>query len=97
MQVHLDSGVQRAQAHRFYFREGMTVNCFYFWTGVWQPGRARLYVGRSVAGGGRPDRAGWVYGRMADSCHLAGGRGESRISLHLAARAAPPTEAKDAP
>lgn len=33
-QLHLDSGVQREQAHRFYFREGMTVNCFHFRTDV---------------------------------------------------------------
>src|SRR5205085_11574775 len=26
----LDSGVQRAQAHKFYFREGMTVGSFHF-------------------------------------------------------------------
>jgi GNAT superfamily N-acetyltransferase len=26
----LDSGVQRAQAHKFYFREGMTVTSFHF-------------------------------------------------------------------
>jgi GNAT superfamily N-acetyltransferase len=26
----LDSGVQRAQAHKFYFREGMTVGAFHF-------------------------------------------------------------------
>jgi GNAT superfamily N-acetyltransferase len=30
VQVHLDSGVQREQAHRFYFREGMTINCHHF-------------------------------------------------------------------
>ncbi|GAB3505329.1 GNAT family N-acetyltransferase [Pseudoxanthomonas daejeonensis] len=29
-QLHLDSGVQREQAHRFYFREGMGVNCLHF-------------------------------------------------------------------
>jgi GNAT superfamily N-acetyltransferase len=28
--LHLDSGVQRAQTHRFYFREGLAVNCFHF-------------------------------------------------------------------
>jgi GNAT superfamily N-acetyltransferase len=28
--VDLDSGVQRAGAHRFYFREGMTINAFHF-------------------------------------------------------------------
>ncbi len=28
--LHLDSGVQRAQTHRFYFREGLDVNCFHF-------------------------------------------------------------------
>jgi len=26
----LDSGVQRAQAHKFYFREGLTIPCFNF-------------------------------------------------------------------
>lgn len=30
----LDSGVQRAQAHKFYFREGMVVSAFHFWKGV---------------------------------------------------------------
>jgi GNAT superfamily N-acetyltransferase len=29
-QLHLDSGVQREQAHRFYFREGLTINCHHF-------------------------------------------------------------------
>jgi GNAT superfamily N-acetyltransferase len=29
-ELHLDSGVQRGQAHRFYFREGMTINAFHF-------------------------------------------------------------------
>jgi GNAT superfamily N-acetyltransferase len=29
-ELHLDSGVQRASAHRFYFREGLSVNCFHF-------------------------------------------------------------------
>jgi GNAT superfamily N-acetyltransferase len=33
-ELHLDSGVQRASAHRFYFREGLTVNCFHFKTGL---------------------------------------------------------------
>jgi GNAT superfamily N-acetyltransferase len=33
-ELHLDSGVQRASAHRFYFREGLTVNCFHFRTGL---------------------------------------------------------------
>lgn len=28
--LHLDSGTQRAQAHRFYFRQGLTVSCFHF-------------------------------------------------------------------
>jgi GNAT superfamily N-acetyltransferase len=28
--LHLDSGVQREQAHRFYFREGLTINCHHF-------------------------------------------------------------------
>lgn len=30
-QLHLDSGVQRPQAHRFYFREGLTINAYHFW------------------------------------------------------------------
>lgn len=29
-ELHLDSGVQRADAHRFYFREGMTISSFHF-------------------------------------------------------------------
>ena len=29
-QMHLDSGIQRKQAHRFYEREGMTISCFHF-------------------------------------------------------------------
>jgi GNAT superfamily N-acetyltransferase len=29
-QLHLDSGVQREATHRFYFREGLTINCFHF-------------------------------------------------------------------
>ena len=29
-QIHLDSGVQREQTHRFYFREGLTINCYHF-------------------------------------------------------------------
>jgi GNAT superfamily N-acetyltransferase len=29
-QLHLDSGVQRDRAHRFYFREGMAVSAFHF-------------------------------------------------------------------
>ena len=28
--LHLDSGVQRAQTHRFYFREGLTINAYHF-------------------------------------------------------------------
>jgi GNAT superfamily N-acetyltransferase len=28
--LHLDSGVQRGRAHRFYFREGMTIRNFHF-------------------------------------------------------------------
>lgn len=28
--VHLDSGVQRTRAHRFYFREGMEIRSFHF-------------------------------------------------------------------
>lgn len=29
-QLHLDSGVQRREAHRFYFREGMAISSFHF-------------------------------------------------------------------
>ncbi len=29
-QMHLDSGVQRGQTHRFYFREGLTINAYHF-------------------------------------------------------------------
>ena len=29
-QLHLDSGVQRHAAHRFYFREGMTISSYHF-------------------------------------------------------------------
>jgi GNAT superfamily N-acetyltransferase len=29
-QLHLDSGVQRAHTHRFYFREGLTINYHHF-------------------------------------------------------------------
>jgi GNAT superfamily N-acetyltransferase len=29
-QLHLDSGVQREQAHRFYFREGLTITAYHF-------------------------------------------------------------------
>lgn len=29
-QLHLDSGVQREQAHRFYFREGLTISGHHF-------------------------------------------------------------------
>jgi GNAT superfamily N-acetyltransferase len=29
-QLHLDSGVQREQAHRFYFREGLAIRCYHF-------------------------------------------------------------------
>ena len=29
-QLQLDSGVQRESAHRFYFREGLTINCYHF-------------------------------------------------------------------
>jgi GNAT superfamily N-acetyltransferase len=31
-QLHLDSGVQREKTHRFYFREGLTINCHHFHT-----------------------------------------------------------------
>jgi GNAT superfamily N-acetyltransferase len=30
-QLHLDSGVQREQTHKFYFREGLTINCYHFY------------------------------------------------------------------
>lgn len=33
-QLHLDSGVQRDRAHRFYFREGLVINAFHFWRPV---------------------------------------------------------------
>ncbi len=29
-ELHLDSGVQREQAHKFYFREGLTINAYHF-------------------------------------------------------------------
>lgn len=29
-QLQLDSGVQREQTHRFYFREGLTINSYHF-------------------------------------------------------------------
>jgi GNAT superfamily N-acetyltransferase len=29
-QLHLDSGVQREHAHRFYFREGLTIHAYHF-------------------------------------------------------------------
>lgn len=29
-QLQLDSGVQREHTHRFYFREGLTINCYHF-------------------------------------------------------------------
>jgi GNAT superfamily N-acetyltransferase len=29
-QLHLDSGVQRESAHRFYFREGLTISAYHF-------------------------------------------------------------------
>ena len=31
-QLHLDSGVQREETHRFYFRERLAVNCYHFRT-----------------------------------------------------------------
>jgi GNAT superfamily N-acetyltransferase len=30
VQLHLDSGVQREHAHRFYFREGLTISSYHF-------------------------------------------------------------------
>jgi GNAT superfamily N-acetyltransferase len=30
VQLQLDSGVQREQTHRFYFREGLSINCYHF-------------------------------------------------------------------
>ncbi len=33
-QLHLDSGVQREQTHRFYFREGLSINAYHFRTGI---------------------------------------------------------------
>jgi GNAT superfamily N-acetyltransferase len=35
----LDSGVQRAGAHRFYFREGMAISAYHFTRDVGAPGR----------------------------------------------------------
>jgi hypothetical protein len=29
-QLHLDSGVQRTDAHRFYAREGMNMTCYHY-------------------------------------------------------------------
>ena len=29
-EIQLDSGTQREQTHRFYFREGLTINCYHF-------------------------------------------------------------------
>ena len=29
-QLHLDSGIQREAAHRFYFRERLAINCYHF-------------------------------------------------------------------
>ena len=29
-ELHLDSGVQREQAHKFYFREGLTISAYHF-------------------------------------------------------------------
>ena len=29
-EFHLDSGVQRFSAHRFYFRKGLTISCYHF-------------------------------------------------------------------
>jgi len=33
-QLRLDSGVQREQTHRFYFREGLTISAYHFRTSV---------------------------------------------------------------
>jgi GNAT superfamily N-acetyltransferase len=33
-QIHLDSGVQREAAHKFYFREGFTINAYHFRRGL---------------------------------------------------------------
>jgi GNAT superfamily N-acetyltransferase len=30
VQLHLDSGVQRERTHRFYFREGLSINAYHF-------------------------------------------------------------------
>ncbi len=29
--IHLDSGTQRGEAHRFYFRQGLVISAFHFW------------------------------------------------------------------
>lgn len=39
LQLHLDSGIQRKEAHRFYEREGMTMTGFHFVVNV-TPGKA---------------------------------------------------------
>jgi len=39
LQLHLDSGTQRAEAHRFYEREGMTAASFHFVERI-EPGKA---------------------------------------------------------
>jgi GNAT superfamily N-acetyltransferase len=33
-ELHLDSGVQREETHRFYFRERLSINCYHFRVGV---------------------------------------------------------------
>ncbi len=40
LQLHLDSGIQRKEAHRFYAREGMTMTGFHFMVDT-APGQAR--------------------------------------------------------
>jgi GNAT superfamily N-acetyltransferase len=41
LQLHLDSGIQRKEAHRFYEREGMTMASFHFFENV-APNKAPL-------------------------------------------------------
>ncbi len=37
VELHLDSGTQRKEAHRFYFRRGMLINAFHFGQAVDKP------------------------------------------------------------
>jgi GNAT superfamily N-acetyltransferase len=43
--VQLDSGVQRAEAHRFYFRKGMKISAFHFNLSINSQDQTRHYKG----------------------------------------------------